>query len=965
MSIFTAWAVRPECSKVYDLAPDGELVKIPPRMFKHGKASRVETPTLQDFADMLHQMQPGNFLTAGVSLDENPVQDRARRLKQNFPFSKGEGLLILDGDDLDKYGIASAEEYVATLRSLDPAFQNVGFVTSSSASSFVKWPNGERGLRGLHCYAFIDEAIKVPQVIAALERLAMVKGDDYARGKVASNGRILFRSMVDAVMKSPHQVCFEGGSMKLNDLITQTREIKVFEGGVLCASAVDTGDVKQVGLVKKFKARWKDALMTESREKAQAWAAARVAAMVERGETEANAVLIVGQITKRIDTDRPLSIDLAPSWVIRFDDGRVVTVGDVSENPNAFDDARCSDPMEPDAGKSKAIFYANMSTGKPQFHSMLRGGNDRFFITSLKNNKTLHTVTNVTNFTDDLKTIDTTSLDENINDIGNVTAYLKTSPTSLIDGFTGKLLYQDDEGRAKKLPSSKARDRIIPHLKGRFAYDAAAQKYFTFTKTHWHTEENDVAGFMAAVHDLVEAGTDHIGFSSGYVKGIAELIQQGGSLPAPPIETANVLPFSNGLLDLKNRTLTPTTPRTALTWCLPYDYIQDADCPNIKAWLTHCFNGDADMVEYVRAWLAAILTGRADLQRFIYLKGPGGTGKSTLIKLTQVMVGEHNTFSTNLNELETGRFELAGVFGKRLLMITDAGRYRGSMDKLKSITGQDPLRLERKNKQQSGSFVYAGIVILASNEDLGSSDLTSGLERRRAVITMSRIVTEAEKTDWKQRGGEEVVLHAELPGLVNWLLQLSRDDVTRIITNPPEQTAISNHAAMLAGNPVARWLCECCIPSPNNVAVVGQCREVRADGKLTYENDQEHLYPNYLTFASGENIGVLSRNRFKETLIDTAQTLGIKLTADRKGNHGGSGLRGIRLKFETEPPHNWFPVKKTSLISKNVTDVTVSSLPQNQSQQCSKPISEESAALPYNFSKLPETFENVHVEGVL
>jgi phage/plasmid-associated DNA primase len=50
----------------------------------------------------------------------------------------------------------------------------------------------------------------------------------------------------------------------------------------------------------------------------------------------------------------------------------------------------------------------------------------------------------------------------------------------------------------------------------------------------------------------------------------------------------------NGLLDLDMRTLRPVTPKTGQTWCLPYDYTADADCPTVREWLTRAVDGDTD-----------------------------------------------------------------------------------------------------------------------------------------------------------------------------------------------------------------------------------------------------------------------------------------------------------------------------------------------------------------------------------
>jgi putative DNA primase/helicase len=270
-----------------------------------------------------------------------------------------------------------------------------------------------------------------------------------------------------------------------------------------------------------------------------------------------------------------------------------------------------------------------------------------------------------------------------------------------------------------------------------------------------------------------------------------------------------------------------------------------------------------------------------------------------------MLVGASNAFTTDLRNLETNRFETASIYGKRLVVVTDAGRYGGAVDTLKALVGQDPMRIERKNVQQSGSFIFTGIVLFASNEQLISTDLTSGLDRRRAVVQFNRVVPEIEKAAWAKRGGEEAVLHKEIPGLVNWLLSIHKDEVTRIIASPPAQAADSNREAMLANNHVARWLAECCIPEKGVCTIVGQKKEVVENGQREIAFSSEHLYPNFIAFTIGEGVQPLGRGRFKETLIDASRTMGHPLENKRKPHSGVDSFFGIRLKSQSEPLYPW------------------------------------------------------------
>ena len=92
-------------------------------------------------------------------------------------------------------------------------------------------------------------------------------------------------------------------------------------------------------------------------------------------------------------------------------------------------------------------------------------------------------------------------------------------------------------------------------------------------------------------------------------------------------------------------------------WCLPYEYKPKEDCQPIRQWLLEACGGKEDIVQLLRAFLAATVRRRSDLQRFIELIGPGGTGKSTYIRLAQALVGYLNSFTTELKHLESNRFD--------------------------------------------------------------------------------------------------------------------------------------------------------------------------------------------------------------------------------------------------------------------------------------------------------------------
>ncbi len=296
-----------------------------------------------------------------------------------------------------------------------------------------------------------------------------------------------------------------------------------------------------------------------------------------------------------------------------------------------------------------------------------------------------------------------------------------------------------------------------------------------------------------------------------------------------------------------------------------------------------------------------MFTGRSDLQVFLHLIGPAGTGKSTLGRLAFLLVGQENATTTNLKALESNSFELANIHGKRLTAIEEADKYGGSVSVLKAMTGQDPLRLERKHQQQENSFIYEGQTLMMSNERLATTDNTSGIERRRITVEFERRITKEERAAWSKRGGEEAILYKEAPGIINWALQLSRDEVTDIFKSIPERMRRANLEANMFNNPLFEWMAENLLLDPDSAVQVGTKGEFREEGRVCYKHKDERLYPNYLTWCGENGRKSVSLRRFSASVIDAAQTQGAQVYKKRDGSDGGKNkIFGLRIRREGE-----------------------------------------------------------------
>ena len=363
----------------------------------------------------------------------------------------------------------------------------------------------------------------------------------------------------------------------------------------------------------------------------------------------------------------------------------------------------------------------------------------------------------------------------------------------------------------------------------------------------------------------------------------------------------------------------PTSPTFRLTWRLPYAYDPAAVCPRTRGWLLEACRGRADQVEVLRAFLRAVLCGRTDIQRFPELVGPGGSGKGTFTRLAQGLVGLENVAVTELKYLESNRFETSNLIHKRLIIITDAEQWAGHITTLKALTGGDSLRVERKNVQTHPNAVAEGLVLISANEAITSSDYTSGLDRRRIPIPFQH--TPPTRRTLLEIKGEhfEGALADEFPGVVNWVLEMSEEEMLRYLlrTSAVAPTLAASHArALVRTNPLAAWADERLTldPTPGQPVKedyrpagvkVGIARLEERSNRYEYED--VWLYPNYVAYCQGTNTKAFSLRRFTDLLLDllTAQLhLG---TVEQKTTKKGSHIFGIRFRAPSDDENSSLP----------------------------------------------------------
>jgi phage/plasmid-associated DNA primase len=451
-----------------------------------------------------------------------------------------------------------------------------------------------------------------------------------------------------------------------------------------------------------------------------------------------------------------------------------------------------------------------------------------------------------------------------------------TKLVSLIDEGGGNNKAEKN-GKHRNPPASVIADYLFDRYRSNhWRYDPRFETWLQYAKERgiWLRQpyrEHFLHDVQFSLHTLQLPG----GYTSKLVSDVANLLRHG-LICDEWDEYPSRLAFSNGVLELDTGEFLEHSPENYITWGINFDYIPNAEPGPITDWLYRTQYNDDARVQVLRAWLRACLVGKGhELQRFLELIGPGGRGKSTFANLCCALVGLGNYASTTLNQLEQSRFEVASIKGKRLTLINDSERYGGSAQIFKALTGGDNLRYEEKMKNIGEPFVYTGMVMVVANEPIQTTDNTSGLGRRRLTVEFNRRLYD-KNSDAKDmikidNGVISGVWRNYLPGLVNWVLQMSELDMRRYLLDTQELVPALKkvrNTILLNSNNLIEWLQSEVVADTDHVSAVGKKIPASKDTPERYCNSNSHLYPSYCAYCEDTGSKPVGQKRFIALLLD-------------------------------------------------------------------------------------------------
>lgn len=211
----------------------------------------------------------------------------------------------------------------------------------------------------------------------------------------------------------------------------------------------------------------------------------------------------------------------------------------------------------------------------------------------------------------------------------------------------------------------------------------------------------------------------------------------------------------------------PHTPAYFVQSSVPYAYDPEAACPQWLAFLELVFPGDTQAQQLLQEWMGYVISGWTHYQKGMQLLGPPRAGKGTIARIIEKLIGKENSVGTTLKTLVTN-FGMHPLIDKSLCVVGDAHMENRNaseiVSRILSITGEDSLTVDRKNRAHWTGKIPARIMILA-NKAPRFTDSSGAITGRFMTLHFTQSFAGREDKELENK------LTTELAGILNWALE--------------------------------------------------------------------------------------------------------------------------------------------------------------------------------------------------
>jgi P4 family phage/plasmid primase-like protien len=333
---------------------------------------------------------------------------------------------------------------------------------------------------------------------------------------------------------------------------------------------------------------------------------------------------------------------------------------------------------------------------------------------------------------------------------------------------------------------------------------------YCWTGTHWQRQDGKPAeGIAAALHTWMDHARWRRRTGAAFGSVASELSSRLKSPAGVMWDPPHLLAFSNGTLNTRANTFTPGHRREdRLTSCLPYPYDTSATCPTWRAFLESATGNDPALIKVLRAamrWTIEPKNGAGEhpVEYYFDLEGPKGSGKGTVLKGVETLVGGDDHVGVLKSASFSNTNALLGLLGKRASIDYDASGFIADSGVLNSIVTNEQVEVKALYVNTTQARLNT-VIWRAMNDRPGQAAAGAEGSDRRCVPLPFDHPPRAKDPYLKQK------IAAEAAGIFQWVWKLSLDQAFHDLHHASDSDRIKEKRVEAAKgrNTVLEFFCD-------------------------------------------------------------------------------------------------------------------------------------------------------------
>jgi putative DNA primase/helicase len=339
------------------------------------------------------------------------------------------------------------------------------------------------------------------------------------------------------------------------------------------------------------------------------------------------------------------------------------------------------------------------------------------------------------------------------------------------------------------------------------------------------------------------------------------------------------LTVANGEINLRTGELRKHDPAVLATRMSPAHFIPGEGAPRFRQFLDEVFDGDDELIGFVRRFFGSCLTGDVSGQMCLFALGSGANGKTTLLNEIRHVLGG---YATNLDPaiLTTGQHDqhptaMMDLRGARLATTIETEQGRPLAEaRLKMLTGGDPITA-RRMRQDFETFPPSHKLVIVGNHLPPVHGTDHAIWRRIAIVPFGvRFPPERQDPHLAEK------LRRESSGILAWMVEGCLEWQSCGGLNVPRPVVEATRAYRVSEDRVGRFLQENTTAGPDLWVPSKQLRD--AYTQWSVDSGEEALTTKALALELVAR-GFTSEQRGR---LRTRGWRGLGLTSDRPPEEG-------------------------------------------------------------------------------